>query len=146
MKVFWIAIVSIAGAFLPIQAGLNSRMGKALDSPVFASMISFVVGAIAVIIYIVITKEHVSWAGLKSAPRYVWLAGALGAFYVTAIILAFPRIGPALTFGVVVAGQMATAIALDHFNILVTQPHPINLWRIFGIILVVAGVIIIRKF
>ena len=136
----------VAGTFLPMQEGLNSRLGKSIESPVYASMISFITGAFAVLIYVLITKQHVSWAGLKTAPAYTWIAGALGAFYVTTVILAFPRIGPALTFGLVVLGQMVIAVLLDHFNILVAQQHNINIWRILGVILIVGGVIIIRKF
>ena len=121
-------------------------MAKAITSPVYASMISFVTGVFTIVIYILLTKQHVSWAGIKTAPAYVWIAGALGAFYVTTIMLAFPRIGPALTFGLVVGGQMLMAVILDHFNLLVTQQHSINLYRVLGILLIVAGVIIIRKF
>jgi len=146
MKFLWIIMAFVAGTFLPMQAGLNSRLGKSIESPVYASMISFITGAFAVLIYILITKQHVSWAGLKTAPAYTWIAGALGAFYVTTVILAFPRIGPALTFGLVVLGQMVIAVLLDHFNILVAQQHNINIWRILGVILIVGGVIIIRKF
>jgi len=146
MKAIWIIIALISGAFLPIQAGLNTKMGKALENPVYASMISFLVGALSIIIYIALTKQHVSWQGIRTVPAYVWLAGVLGAFYVTAIILAFPRIGPALTFGLVVAGQMLIALFLDHFNILVAQQHSINIWRIIGILFIVGGVILIRKF
>jgi bacterial/archaeal transporter family-2 protein len=146
MKLTWYFIAILSGAFLPIQGGLNSRLGKAIESPVYASMISFIVGAAAVACYILFTKQSVSWAGVKSAPGYVWLGGALGAFYVTAIILSFPRIGPALTFGLVVAGQMIISVLLDHFNILVTQQHNINVWRILGIVLIISGVIIVRKF
>ena len=146
MKFIWIIMTFIAGAFLPVQAGLNSRMGKSIESPVYASMISFITGAMAVFIYILITKQHVSWPGLKTAPGYTWLAGALGAFYVTTVILAFPRIGPALTFGLIILGQMVISVVLDHFNILVAQQHAVNIWRILGVLLIVAGVIIIRKF
>ena len=146
MKITWIIVALLSGAFLPIQAGLNSRLGKRLESPVYASLISFLVGVITIVLYIVLTKENVSWAGLKTAPAYVWLGGVLGAFYVTAIILAFPHIGPALTFGLVVAAQMIVAVLLDHFNILVAHQHSINVWRIIGIILIVSGVIVIRKF
>lgn len=145
-KLIWLAIAFVAGSFLPIQAGLNNKMGKSLDNPLYASFISFVVGAITVGLYILLTKQSGTWSGLKTAPSYVWLAGALGAFYVTAIILSFPLIGPALTFGLVVAGQMVISILLDHFKILVAQPHPINIWRIVGVLLIVGGVIIIRKF
>ncbi len=146
MKATWIILSLIAGAFLPIQAGLNTRLGKSLESPVHASMISFVVGALAVLIYIGFTKQQVALEGFKSAPAYTWLGGVLGAFYVTVVVLAFPRIGPALTFGLIVAGQMVMAVLLDQFNILVAHQHTINAGRIIGIVLIVAGVIIVRKY
>ena len=146
MKSLWIIIAFVSGAFLPIQAGINTRLSKAIESPVYASMISFLVGAIALVIYILFTQQHIAFSGIKTIPAYAWIGGALGAFYVTSIILAFPRIGPALTFGLVVLGQMVIAVILDHFNILVAQQHSINLWRILGVILIVGGVIIIRKY
>jgi len=145
MKFIWIIITLLSGAFLPIQAGFNSRLGKAIDSPVNASLISFIVGAFSVLLYSILTKQHVAWTGLRAAPAYVWIAGLLGAFYVTSIVLAFPRIGPALTFGLVVAGQMIMSVLLDHFNILVSQQHLISIWKVLGITLIVIGVIIIRK-
>ncbi|MDU0220409.1 DMT family transporter, partial [Escherichia coli] len=83
--------------------------------------------------------------GLREAPAYVWLGGLLGAFYVTAIVLAFLQIGPALTFGLVVAGQMLIALLLDHFSILVANPHPVNIWRVLGVLMIVGGVVLIRK-
>jgi transporter family-2 protein len=146
MKITWVIIALISGAFLPIQAGLNTGLGKAVESPVHASLISFIVGAFAVLLYSILTKQHVAWAGLRTAPAYVWVGGLLGAFYVTSIILAFPRIGPALTFGIVVAGQMIMSVLLDHFNILVAQQHSVNVWKLLGIVLIVTGVVIIRKF
>jgi len=146
MKITWVIVAFISGAFLPIQAGLNTRLGKTVESPVHASLISFIVGAFAVLLYSILTKQHVALAGLRMAPAYVWLGGFLGAFYVTAIILAFPRLGPALTFGIVVAGQMIMSVVLDHFDILVAQPHPVNVWKLLGIVLIVTGVFIIRKF
>ncbi len=136
----------VAGAFLPIQAGLNSKLGKAGGSAVYASTISFVIGSIGLLLYILFTRQTVSWAGIKMAPAYVWVGGLLGAFYVTVIILSFPKLGPGLTFGLVVAGQMLASAFLEHNNILVAQAQPISLLRIIGIFLIIAGVVIIRKF
>ncbi|MBS1563370.1 MAG: DMT family transporter, partial [Bacteroidetes bacterium] len=93
-----------------------------------------------------LTRQHVQLSGLKTAPLYLWSGGILGAFYVTVIILAFPKIGPALTFGLVVAGQMITSLLLGHFNILVEHPSPVNVWKLLGVLLVIGGVVIIRKF
>jgi transporter family-2 protein len=146
MKITWIILALLSGAFLPIQGGLNSRLGKTIESPVHASLISFVVGAITIALYCFTTRQHVLWTGLKTAPAYLWLGGILGAFYVTAITLAFSRIGPALTFGLVVAGQMIMSVLLDHFNVLVVQPQAVNIWKILGIALIISGVVIIRKF
>jgi len=136
----------LSGAVLPIQAGLNARLGKAAGSPVYASMLSFLVGTVALIVYIFFTRQDVSWTGLKEAPVSAWAGGLLGAFYVTVVVLAFPRLGPGLTFGLVVAGQMLIAVTLEHYNILVAQQHSISPMKIVGVLLVVIGVVIIRRF
>lgn len=145
-KIIWIVLVFIAGSLLPIQAGLNTRIGKEIQSPVWASLISFGVGLIAMSVYVLITKQKADFTGISAVPLSYWIAGALGAFYVTVIVLAFPKIGAALTFGLIVAGQLTISLLLDHFKILVQQQHPINIYRLIGLLLIISGVIIIRKF
>ncbi len=145
-KIIWILLAFLSGTFLTIQGGINSRLGKTVENPIYASMISFLVGTIALVLYILITRQSISWSGVKEAPGYVWLGGLLGAFYVTIIVLAFPKLGPGLTFGLVVAGQMIMSVLLEHPNILVAQQNSINMMKILGIILVISGVVIIRKY
>lgn len=147
MKLIWYAIVFTCGALLPFQTGLNARLGKSIGSPVYASMFSFIVGAFTVALYLQFTKESITWSGLKSASVYEWLGGGLvGAFFITASMIAMPRIGMGLTFGLIVAGQVIVAVLLDHFDILVSQQHSINIYRLLGILLIIAGVLIVRKF
>lgn len=145
-KLFWIILAFLAGAFLPVQAGLNIRLGKAAESPMHAAAISFIVGMIGLIVYIILTQQTISWAGLRSAPPIAWLGGLLGAFYVAVIILAFPHLGPGLTFGLVVAGQMLVSALLEHFNILVAQQQPMSALRLLGMVLIVIGVILMRRY
>jgi len=146
MKLVWFLIVFLCGALLPLQAGLNARLGRSIGSPVYASLFSFMVGALSVAIYLQFTKETVTWASLRSASMYSWIGGGLfGAIFITASMLALPRIGMAMTFGLIVAGQVIIAVLLDHFNILVAQQHPINLWRVLGTLLIIGGVGIVRK-
>jgi bacterial/archaeal transporter family-2 protein len=142
----WILIVALAGAMLPIQAGLNNKMGKAIESPIWASLISFAVGVLALLAYSLISKTGLQVGSLKTVSGYTWLAGVFGAFYVTVVAVAFPKLGPALTFGIVVAGQLLISLLLDHFNVLVSQQHSINVYRILGMLLIIAGVFLIRKF
>jgi transporter family-2 protein len=145
-KLLWIVLAFIAGALLPVQAGVNAKLGKAAESPMHAVFISFLVGALGVFVYLLLTKQSISMSGLKSAPAYAWVGGLLGAFYVAVVILAFPHLGPGLTFAFIVTGQMLFTVVLEHFNILVANPHPINVPRFIGLLLVIVGAIIIRKF
>jgi transporter family-2 protein len=145
-KFIWIILALVSGAFLPLQAALNTKLGKTVGSPLHASLISFLIGSAGLALYILLTRQTASLTALKSAPVYVWIGGLLGACYVTAIILLFPKLGPGLTFGLVVAGQMTLAAFLEHFNILVSQPHPISFIRIVGILLIIVGVILVRFF
>lgn len=136
----------IAGAFLPMQGSMNSKLAKAGENPVYASMISFTIGVLALVTYILLTSQNVSWKGLKDAPSYSWLGGVLGAFYVTVIVFAFPKIGPGLTFGLVVAGQLITSMVMEHFQIMGTPHQPISLGRIVGVLLIIIGVVAVKKF
>jgi transporter family-2 protein len=145
-KIFWIVMVVIAGAFLPMQGSMNSKLAKAGENPVYASMISFTIGVLALVAYILLTSQNVSWKGLKDAPSYSWLGGVLGAFYVTVIVFAFPKIGPGLTFGLVVAGQLITSMVMEHFQIMGTPHQPISLGRIVGVLLIIIGVVAVKKF
>lgn len=147
MKLYlWFILVLFSGALLPIQAGLNTKLARALESPVYASLISFAVGTFVLFVYVIITKQHIFLAGFKTVPLYAWLGGALGAIYVTVIILAFPNIGPALTFSLIIAGQLLVALILEHYHILVAEQHSINIWRTLGFLLIMGGVVLIRKF
>ena len=139
-------MVVIAGAFLPMQGSMNSKLAKAGENPVYASMISFTIGVLALVTYILLTSQNVSWKGLKDAPSYSWLGGVLGAFYVTVIVFAFPKIGPGLTFGLVVAGQLITSMVMEHFQIMGTPHQPISLGRIVGVLLIIIGVVAVKKF
>jgi transporter family-2 protein len=145
-KLLWIILAFLAGSFLPVQAGINAKLGKAAESPAYAALISFVVGSILLLIYALVSKQSISWQGLKAAPLYAWIGGLFGAFYVTVVILAFPHLGPGLTFAMIVAGQMLFTVVLEHFNVLVVQHNPMNLPRLIGVLLVIAGAIIIRKY
>lgn len=145
-KLIWIILALVAGSGLPIQAGLNSKLARTGGSPLHAAMISFTVGVIALLIFILLTNQHVSWKSLKEAPAYSWLGGLLGALYVSVIIYSFPRIGPALAFSLIIAGQLLVSLLMEHFQVLGAQPQPINFTRIAGMFLIVGGVVLMKKF
>ena len=82
----------------------------------------------------------------KTAPWYLWLGGLLGAYYVSTVIVIMPRLGVALTFGLIIAGQMFVSLILDHFGWLGVPVKPISWGKVAGALLLIAGVVVIRKF
>lgn len=135
----------VAGLMLPIQAGLNSEMGRVLKSPVYASIVSFVAGLIALLVYAFITR--MPFGNLREGftlPWYYWVGGVLGAVYVYGLIVLTPRLGVALTFGLTVAAQMTFSLVMDHYGWLDVPVSPISWPRVLGVLMIIGGVILIR--
>lgn len=147
MKVIWLLTALVAGMMAPVQAGFNGKMGRTIGDPVYAALISFFVGTLGLLAYgFALRMDFTAVRNAAGIEWWVWLAGLLGAFYVTAVIVLTPRLGATLTFSLVVAGQLIMAVALDHFGLLGVPVQAISWPRILGIALVTAGVVLIRKF
>jgi len=147
MKLILLFIALVAGMLAPLQAGLNGKMGRVIESPVYAALISFAVGTLVLFCYALATR--IEFSNIRHATDVhwsVWSAGFLGAFYVTVTIILTPRLGAAMTFGLVVAGQLIMAVFMDHFGLLGVSAHSLNWQRVAGIVLITTGVILIRKF
>ncbi|WP_293003423.1 DMT family transporter [Nevskia sp.] len=135
-----------AGAVLPFQAVLNGQLRGLLGSPFAAGLVSFSAGTLLLLAIVLLLRTP--WpANVAAVPWYLWVAGGtLGVGYLIMSIWLPPMLGVALTFGLIVAGQLAMSLALDHFGWLGVAQHAINPWRVLGAALIVAGVILIRKF
>jgi transporter family-2 protein len=145
--VFLMFLVFLAGAILPIQAGFNIQIGRTVQQPVFAAFASFLIGTIALFIYLLSVKFNFSSiTATQSVSPIFWTAGILGAFYVASVIIIAPKLGTALTFSLIVRGQMIISLILDHFGLLGFSIKEINWQRILGVVFLVLGVLLIRKY
>lgn len=144
---FFILLAVVAGAMMPTQAAVNNKLAFFVQHPVLAAFISFAVGTLALFLYILTTGIPLNQlAGAKNAPMAAWMGGICGAFFVAAVVVLVPRFGVALTFSLLIAGQMIATLPIDHFGFLGTPVREINLPRLLGVALVILGVILIRRF
>jgi bacterial/archaeal transporter family-2 protein len=135
----------VAGAMLPIQFGVNAQLATWLGSSVRAAFVSFLVGALALAVAVLAFARD--WPGterVSGAPWWVWIGGALGAFYVLGSIVAAPRLGAVTLFVMILAGQALASLAVDHFGWVGFEEHPINAARLGGVALLAAGVALVR--
>lgn len=132
---------------MPTQAAINNRLAGHVESPILSAFISFAVGTLALFLYILATGVPLgNLASAKNAPLIAWTGGILGAFFVTATVVLVPRIGVALAFSLIIAGQMLITLIIDHFGMLGVPEKPVSLMRVLGATLITIGVILIRKF
>lgn len=134
------------GCLLAVQGVLNARVGAFLGRPIHAAILSFVVGLVALVLFATASGDGLPPAArLRALPPPFWTAGLLGAVYVASVILLVPRIGSATLIAASVAGQLAMALALDHFGAIGLATRPLDAWRVFGVLLLGAGVFFIQK-
>lgn len=134
-----------AGMFMPVQAGINTKLAGLVDGSIPAAFISFLVGTLALGLVLAGMGQGVPFAkALPVAPWWYWVGGTLGAFFVTATVILAPRIGAVSMMALVLAGQMAMSVFLDHFGLLGYPQIPFDIKRFCGVLLLLAGVYCIR--
>lgn len=143
---FYIVLAVIAGIMMPTQAAINNKLAVTVNSPILAALVSFVVGTVALLLYVLAAGIPLgNLLDAKNASAIAWTGGILGAFFVASTVTLVPRLGVALTFSLIIAGQMLVTLVIDHFGLL-GVPVKVNLIRVVGVTLITIGVILIRKF
>ncbi len=146
-QIYWLllAMALISGALMPLQAGINGLLAKEVSSALNAATISFVVGALALLILALIQRDSVSFETFKGLQWWHWAGGLLGAFFVFTAAFVAPRIGALLFMALVLLGQLSSAVFLDHQGWVGYKEIPINLGKIAGLMLILGGVWVIRR-
>ncbi|MCQ4314124.1 DMT family transporter [Pseudomonas stutzeri] len=143
---WWLLVLPlIAGAFLPLQAGINGQVAKHLTSVMSAAMLSFAVGTVALAFVVLVQRDMPSIQALKGLHWYHWCAGLLGMFFIATAAFAGPRIGALLFMALVLAGQLGMALLLDHFGWAGFRQSSISVGKVAGLVLIFGGVWMIRR-
>lgn len=139
----------VAGAGLPVQAALNSRLGREFGSPLFGSFFSFCIGTVSVLLFVLVSRAAAPVGGFGAVasrlPWWLWLGGVIGAVFVSVAAMFVGRLGVTVFSAVVIGGQLIASVVLDHYGVLVPERHPISALRLMGIALLIAGIALIRR-
>jgi transporter family-2 protein len=147
MTLISILLAFLGGTFLTLQVGVNAQLRLLIGHPIYATFISFCIGTLY--LFVASLTVHTPWPSFGrflQIPWWAWTGGVLGATYLWFAVLVAPRLGATVLVGLIVAGQLAASLLLDHYGLLGFPLHPINPYRALGAILLVSGVILIRQF
>jgi transporter family-2 protein len=147
MKYVYLLLTLCAGSLLPVQAILNSRLGRQTGGSLMGVLLSFVVGTLCLLLAngVINGNALVALRPGRTAPWYIWLGGFLGAVFLGYITWVNQRQGVALTFILVVCGQILMAMLLDHFGWLGTAQRSITPVQLAGVALILGGIFLVRK-
>ena len=138
-----IPLTLFVGALLALQAGVNAQLRTGLGDAGLAALVSFVVGTLGLVLLVAVQRPALpDAAALARLPWWYWVGGALGAIYVAVVTVVAPRLGAATLTMLVVAGQLAMSLALDHFGLVGFPRRPLDLGRATGVALVLAGALL----
>jgi bacterial/archaeal transporter family-2 protein len=141
-KILFLLYATAAGVASVVQsaanAGLASRIG--LGSALVANTLIVLVGT-----FVVYFAEGAHRSPFSpDVPWSLYVGGVCGFAFLLSLAFVFPRIGAAVAIALVVLGQGAAALAIDHYGLLGMPREPVTPLRIAGLVLVGSGVLLIR--
>lgn len=141
-----LAISVLAGALVTVQAGFNAQIGRTLGHPLWATLISFLVGLAGILaVMAALRVPQPIWNGFSTLPWWIYLCGGLfGAFYVTSAVMFAPKLGAAAFMAAVVVGQMVCSLTLDHFALAGFSERSLSWPRLLGALLMIAGLLLLQ--
>lgn len=145
----WIVLGVLAGAVLPLQGVINAQLQNDIGRPLAVGTISFVVATltIAIVLIVLLALRRTPTPRLqplRGMPWWGWLGGFCAAAYVTATFLLIPSIGAAVTIALTVTGQQLASAVIDQFGLFRMPRRPLTAPRIGGLVLLIAGSVLVQ--
>lgn len=131
----------LGGVCFGIQGPVNTALGKRTD--VFqASLISFF-GGMIISGLIAVFLGNGDFLLLKEVKFWQCLGGIYGIINVCVTVAAIPVLGAALSFTLIMLGQILSGAVIDFFGLFGSLKTQLSISRIFGILIIIIGVILI---
>ncbi len=138
-----IIITNLIGCLLTIMIYLNSGLTDNIGM-VNALIFIHIGGLIGTIFINFVKKNKIKYD--KAIPFLLYCGGCVGVFNVLFNTMAFSVIGASLTATIGLLSQSITSIIFDVYGIGGTEKIPFNKNKIFGLLVILAGIIVMEVF
>jgi transporter family-2 protein len=143
----WVAvpITALAGSLVAMQAPINSGLGKSIGT-FAAATVSFAIGTtILLLICVTVGGGFGDLGEVRHLQWYYLIGGALGAAYVTTVLVSVRELGAGGVTAATITGQLSMSVVLDRAGVLGLPEKAITLPRVAGVLLLAAGVFLIVR-
>lgn len=138
----YLIFIFLLGVLTTIQTAANSRLRQSVVSPLIASLVSFSVGTIYLVIATLIQKGTlcVETEAFHHLPWWAWLGGACGLYGLTVNIIIFPKLGSVQTALMPMLGQIGMGMLIDSFGWFRSNTYPFTGLRFVALMLILGGI------
>jgi bacterial/archaeal transporter family-2 protein len=141
----WIVILIglIGGLAVGLQSPIAGAMGQRVGG-IASSLIIHLSGAIfsGLLLFLRGGEKIREW---QTLPWYMLTAGMLGLILYLTISVTLPRLGGTMMVVLIIVGQLLVGVIIDHFGLMGVAMRPVDLARLAGLVLLVAGAYLIAK-
>ncbi len=145
MQILYSLIIIVAAFFVALQTPVNSDLARVIGSNTWATIISFAVGLVVLLIYAMVTQQPLSVKKLSTVPPYLFSGGVLGAVFVLTIVILFPKVGAMNVVILILVGQTICSLLIDQYGWFNAPISPINTQKVLSLGLMLIAVIWFQK-
>lgn len=143
----WQLIGFSGGAVFAMQPPMNNLLSAGLSSAVHAAFVSFFTATVVLVVIVLTTRsnrEHVSQIFSLNRPWWSWLGGIIGGVFVTGFAYFAGKVGVGVLLVTSICGMLTVSLFIDKFGWLGADKRKIGLLQYAGVLLIVAGVALLR--
>jgi transporter family-2 protein len=137
-----VLLMVVSGAVMAFQGPINAAL-RLHVGVVESSLISFLVGTIALIVIVAVAGKG-NLLAARHAPPWQLVGGLIGVLFVTSSLLAVPKIGVPGMIVAALAGQMVAGLLIDRYGWVGVPARPIDPTRLAGVALLFVSVVLIN--
>jgi bacterial/archaeal transporter family-2 protein len=144
MQIWLVILIGlIGGVGVGLQVPIAGAMGQRVGG-VASSFIIHVSGAIFSGLFLFLRggEKIRDW---NTLPWYMLVAGIFGLILYLTINVTLPRVGSTIMVMLIIVGQLAAGVVIDHFGLLGVVTRHIDLPRAIGLAVLVLGAYLIAK-
>ena len=138
-----IIIGIVGGIAVGLQSPIAGAMGQRIGG-VAGSLIVHVSGTIFSSL-LLLSRGGENIRDWRTLPWYMLASGIFGLVVLLAINHTIPRLGAAFSVALIIVGQLAIGLIIDHFGWLGVTQRPIDGARVLAVVLLLAGGYLISR-
>ena len=145
-QAFWQLMAVMSGCLSASITGAYAQLSSIVDNPVQATTVAFFVATMALLLFCTCLgkTQLIGKAFSRDYPWWMWTGGLCGAIIVFGNAWLVPKVGVGVFSMALLVGQLGLSLLMEHYGWLGAPRKPVSWPKIVGILLMLAGVALIR--